>query len=154
MLFLISIAAAFVGCAHLDRDQMASREELIQRVNEYWNAKIKEQVEVAYSIEHPEGRKKVPIYRYARSDLSLQQASARLLSFKILAVDLKGDQAKVSIQQETKITAPALRTVLKFVRDDKWFKIDGEWYHEFSDSRSLTDAFIRSIRKSRQIRSQ
>ncbi|MBW2148198.1 MAG: hypothetical protein JRG73_09000 [Deltaproteobacteria bacterium] len=156
MRFFIPMAAAvvFVGCAHLNDRPGSSQEELIQRVNTYWDAKIKDQVEVAYSIEHPEGRKKVPIYRYAGMNFSPQQASTKLLSFKILAVDLQEDRAVVSIQQEVMITAPVLRTKLKLVRDDKWFKIDGEWYHEFKDVRAMSDAIIQYIQKRRQMRSK
>lgn len=156
-LIMLIAAVNFFGCAHLDNGDRASRGQLIQRVNAYWNARIEDRVETTYSIEDPEGRKKVSLSRYARTAPIAQQAGSsvivKLLSFKILAVDLNGDKAKVTIQQTTRITGPGIRSELKLSTEEQWVRVQGKWYHELKDPRAQADMIIQLYQKKRQQKS-
>jgi hypothetical protein len=153
-LIILMAAVAFPCCAHLGNGDRASRDQLIQRVTAYWNARIEDQVETAYSIEHPEARKNLPFHRYARTIALPQQAATgaivKLLSFKILAVDLKEDQANVTVQQETQIIAPGIHSVLKLSTEEQWFRVQGEWYHQLKDPRDLGNTIIQLFQKHRE----
>jgi hypothetical protein len=165
-------ALAFIGCAHMEHRDRASQEQLTQRVNAYWNARMKDQVEAAYQIEDPEVRKKVPIHQYVRTTFVVQQGSGqvsvKLLSFKVLAVDIHEDQAKVSIQHKFRIGSPvreqmdqsqvgmqqqtkrppAIRQMeVTLSRDEEWVRSQGEWYHKFKDSQGLAEAIIQAHKK-------
>ena len=173
---LIAAAVAFVGCAHTESRKEASRDKLIQRVNAYWDARIKDQVEAAYLMESPEARKRLPIYQYVKKTFVMQEGASRvavkLVSMKILAVDLNGDRAKVTIQQNMRIGSPASerldqnkaavpqpvrasppsvrQTNLALSIDEEWIRVKGDWYHDLKDSKDMTDIIVESYRNRRQ----
>ena len=155
------VAVAFLGCAHIgqENDEKESRDRLIQRVNQYWDARIKNEVEVAYSIEDPEGRKKIPIYRYLKANpfphFGSGQAVVKLASFNILALKQTKDEARITVEHEVIIHGKGadqkgFKNIVKVHTDELWLKIQNEWYHQFKDSAGLAEAILKSMERRKE----
>lgn len=115
----VLFALALVGMvAFACRGKQASLEE---RVNAYWEARTKGQVEQAYEFEAPGSRDKAT---YLKQMLSMPVAFRKST---IESIKESGDEAEVKLRVE--FLLPGLSRSASSSMLDKWIKVRGGWYH-------------------------
>lgn len=132
---LLVVGLAWAGAdttlAPTDREQV-----LRQRVQEYWSALIKKDLNTAYLFE-------APVYRAAYSLERYQREFGRDVVWETAVVDhvlFEGDEVatvyvNVQYQQAALIAgeAPRFSTLLA----EKWIHSDGQWWHVPRSAKSL-----------------
>lgn len=115
-LFAVGILSMLVlGCS----GQSVSLQE---RVRDYWEARVKGDVEEAYTLEVP-GTIEKPAYQN-----KLLKSPIVFRAYTIQSIKEDGDQAEVELRMEyilPGLSRPASSTML-----DRWVKVHGRWYHK------------------------
>jgi len=115
-LFAISILSVLAwGCER----QAVSLEE---QVREYWEARIKGDVEQAYALEVP-GALDKPAYLN-----KLLKSPIVFKAYTIKSIKENGDQAEVELRMEYLL--PGLARPASSTMVDEWVKVHGRWYHK------------------------
>lgn len=101
---------------------------LTERANQYWQAKIKKDIQKVYEYEDPEFRKKVSFSDYA---MYFGGAAIQWVEAVVKKVDIQGTDAKVytRIRYYSLSTAPFQQDGRVRTIADQWRLIDGKWYH-------------------------
>lgn len=101
------------------------KEKLRDRINEYWQYRIKEDVERAYQCEVPAFREKVPIFQYLNRFKLVKHLDA-----EVQEIEVKGGEASSSLKLTYVIFLKAIsEKKLSKLEKEKWVRIEGTWYH-------------------------
>jgi hypothetical protein len=115
-LFAIGILSMLaLGC---NRQPVSLREQVIQ----YWEARIKGDVEQTYALEVP-GTLEKPAYQK-----KLLKSPVMFRAYTIRSIKENGDQAEVELRME--YILPGLSRPASSTMVDKWVKVHGRWYHK------------------------
>jgi glucan-binding YG repeat protein len=112
--------------------QLASeelRQELRQRVEKYWQARMNEDVFVTYQMERPSFQEKTPSKLYVK----LFGSYNPLKDFSIREIVINDKQGQVRLEN-TLILRYARGKVVrekKSTLEDEWVYENGQWYHIF-----------------------
>ena len=117
----------YAGCAKNIIKNVSDEEVLKERVQIFWNHRVKEELDKAYAYEYPLYKKKVSLVKY------IQHNSGSLMrynSFEIRDIAIEEEAAKVRVKVGVKVKVPGART---FDHETEltgtWVKVNGEWYH-------------------------
>ena len=113
---------------HCAGPQVVREEEktkLRDRINEYWQYRIKGDAERAYQCEIPAFREKVSILQYAN-----RFKLVKYLDVEVQEIEVKGREASSNLKLTYVIFLKAIsdKKLNKFEKE-KWVKIEGTWYH-------------------------
>jgi uncharacterized protein YchJ len=122
--FLV-ILSFLTQCAGPQVVREEEKAKLRDRVNEYWQYRIKGDVERAYQCEAPAFREKVLILQYAdRFKL------VKYLDAEVQEIEVKGREASSKLKLTYVIFLQAISDKkLSKLEEEKWVKIEGAWYH-------------------------
>ena len=113
---------------HCAGPQVVGEEEkakLRDRINEYWQYRIKEDVEKAYQFEVPAFREKVSILQYVN-----RFKLVKYLDAEVQEIEVKGREASSSSKLTYVIFLKAISgKKLSKLEKEKWVKVKGTWYH-------------------------
>lgn len=93
------------------------------RVRAYWQARVAGDLITQYQYEQSKATGKLSLQQYVSGSGSMSFLKARVLDVQL--TDSKAAEAKVAIEARF----PGLSMLYKSVIEDRWVKIDGEWYH-------------------------
>jgi len=103
--------------------------KLRDRVNEYWQYRIKGDVERAYQCEAPAFREKVSILQYVN-----RFKMVKYLDAEVQEIEVKGGEASSKLKLTYVIFLRAISNKkLSKLEEEKWVKIEGAWYHVLED---------------------
>jgi hypothetical protein len=88
----------------------------------YWEARIKGDVEQAYSLEVP-GTLEKPAYQK-----KILKSPVVFRAYTIQSIKENGDQAEVELRME--YILPGLSRPASSTMVDTWVKVHGRWYHK------------------------
>jgi uncharacterized protein YchJ len=105
------------------------------RVNEYWQYRIKGDIERAYQCEVPAFREKVSILQYAN-----RFKLVKYLDAEVWEIEFKGTEASSKSKVTYVIFLRAIKDKqLSKLEEEKWMKVEGTWYHVPEDFRMKKD---------------
>jgi hypothetical protein len=124
---VLVVFGVFVACGTASAVAKKSAEqEVSERVDAYWKAKVEGRYADAYGFEDPLFRRTVSIERYIKT----RGVAGRWKKYSIKDIKLNGDSA------ETKVVVLVDFSFLGAKKDSppinvkgRWSKIDGTWYH-------------------------
>jgi hypothetical protein len=128
--------ATLLGCARVpvsevpppqtERPTKSDVDVLRERAQEYWQARLKDDMPKAYTFEDPLRRKQLTVIEYIRSI----GTGMRLTTADVIDARIYGDQADVHVEVNGRYMIPGWNDLpLKRTLIDDWQKIDGEWLH-------------------------
>jgi hypothetical protein len=119
------ILSFLVQCVGPQVAREEEKAEVRDRVNEYWQHKIKGNIEKAYQCELPAYREKVSILQYANHFRMF-----RYLDAEVQDIEVKGREANSKVRL-TYVVALKVISQKKLNRsvEEKWINIEGTWYH-------------------------
>jgi hypothetical protein len=134
----LSFLTHCAGSRVIKEDEKA---RLRERINEYWQYKIKGDVEKAYQCEVPAFREKVSILQYVN----------RFKLFKFVETEVQ--EIEGNGREADSISKVTYRVLLKPMMDrkltkfenEKWTKIKGTWYHVPGDFEKENDTEKKSL---------
>lgn len=133
-LLWLGIAASLIAGASYQWTKIAetrSREQLLQRVNEYWEAMRLNDLHTVYRLEAAAAEGKLrPDEAYRGNPDGI-----RILHHENEVVEINGNFATVKVN--TKITFPELdgKEITGGVTNESWVRIKGDWYHDTPDKK-------------------
>ena len=99
--------------------------KLRDRVNEYWQYRIKGDAERAYQCEVPAFREKVSILQYVN-----RFKLVKYLDAEVQEIEVNGREASSSSKLTYVIFLKAISgRKLSKLEKEKWVKVKGTWYH-------------------------
>jgi len=114
-LFALNVLAVLVsGC---ERQETVLREQ----VADYWNARVRGELERAYTLEAPGAPDKATYLK------RLFRLSVVFKTFTIHSIKEDGNQAVVELQMEYLL--PGLSRPMTAGMLDEWIKVQGQWLH-------------------------
>ncbi len=116
------VLLALQGCATLQ----PGPEQLQQRAEAYWKARLDGDLTNAFVYEELAGRKKQTLQQYVRANPPLY------IKAKVIGARIDSPEKGVAIT-ETEMRIPGLLSSKSLSRtiEDEWIRIDGEWYHAY-----------------------
>ncbi len=113
--------------------QSTVKEALQRRVNAYWNARIKDEMKVAYGFIYP------PLKNDMRFDIYAgERKNFKILGFKVenILIDPNNKTALVLVEKVFKVKPGVLpvkidKTALKQANYAHWVLYEGEWYMRY-----------------------
>jgi len=119
------ILSFLVQCVGPQVVKEEERAQVRDRVNEYWQYKIKGNIEKAYQCELPAFREKVSVLIYASHFRTF-----RYLDAEVQDIEVKGREAnsKVKLTYVVVIKKISGKKLNRSV-EEKWINIEGTWYH-------------------------
>lgn len=133
--FLLSMALVLVGCDKAAEiagsKEAASRENLEQRVEERWRARIAHDWGKTWEFESPAFREVFPKQLYVKK--FSYTANWELTGLEVIEYDPEAAVASVVVRvmsRPTKQTSAAARAIGAMSRElhEKWILVDGEWW--------------------------
>jgi hypothetical protein len=123
------ILGFLVQCVGTQVVKEEEKAKVRDRVNEYWQYKIKGNIEKAYQCELPAFREKVSVLQYAN-----HFRLYRYLDAEVQDIEVKGREANSKVKL-TYIVALKVISKKKLNRsvEEKWINIEGTWYHRPED---------------------
>lgn len=127
---LLLLVPLLVGCAAMQTQgglEQAGR--LRERASWYWDARIKGDQMIAYTVHEPAFRRAVSQQTFAPS-----MTVTRVLAYEIVGTRIQGDLGfvRVKIQSTSPFALPAKRAEPKWQEiEERWVRVDGEWYRKF-----------------------
>lgn len=119
------ILSFLTQCAGLQVVREEEKAKLRDRVNEYWQYRIKGDVERAYQCEAPAFREKVSMLQYAN-----RFRLVKYLDAEVQEIEVKGREASSKLKVTYVIFLLAISDKkLSKLEEEKWVKIEGAWYH-------------------------
>jgi uncharacterized protein YchJ len=113
---------------HCAGPQVVGEEEKAKfrdRINEYWQYRIKGDAERAYQCEVPAFREKVSILQYAN-----RFKLVKYLNIEVQEIEVKGREASSKLKLTYVIFLKAISDKkLSKLEEEKWVKVKGTWYH-------------------------
>jgi hypothetical protein len=99
--------------------------KLRDRINEYWQYRIKEDVERAYQCEVPAFREKVSILEYLN-----RFKLVKYLDAEVQEIEVKGREASSKLKLTYSVLLKAIsEKKLSKLEEETWVKVKGTWYH-------------------------
>lgn len=119
----------FLGCATKDAVRSLSDEDVLrQRVTEYWDHVMKDELESSYTYEDPFYRKTVNTVNYVRS---FNPSILKWQHADIQGISIKENVADIDLKVLLHITIQGVPEIKQNVAiKDRWLKVDGIWYHQ------------------------
>jgi len=119
----------FLGCATKSEVKKLNEEDLLRaRVAEFWDYRIKLELDKCYYYEYPLLRKKINIVNYIKSFNTGFAAWKDYIIKDIKLIDAENAEVQLGIKSTVKI--PGTK---KFEQDsditERWITADGIWYH-------------------------
>lgn len=133
-IFLIFLLIFLLSCAKSEIKPISEEDILRERIMNYWNHIVKEELDKAYNYEYPLG--KVSLSRYIA-----QRANpmVKYKGFEIKEITIKEDSADVQMEIMPVIKVPGERPFEhKTVILERWVKVEGIWYHVTKKDINLT----------------
>ena len=129
------ILSFLVQCVGPQVVKEEERAKVRDRINEYWQYKIKGDIEKAYQCELPTFREKVSVLVYANHFRTF-----RYLDAEVQDIEVKGREANSKVKL-TYVVALKIISGKKLSRsvDEKWVNIEGTWYHMPEDFKAKKD---------------
>ncbi|MDA8105524.1 MAG: hypothetical protein M0Z71_09085 [Nitrospiraceae bacterium] len=128
----------FSGCSIKETTKNAADTgDLRERVNAYWQYKVKEDFMKSYEYEVPYYRKNVSMVNYIKG---INTDVGKYISATPGEIKPQGDSALVEVKLRVRVTLPQMRSEeYNVIITEKWVKSDGMWYHvpEIVDQRSV-----------------
>jgi hypothetical protein len=123
-LFLASFF--FISCATAPPVKKADERELLRnRVDQYWQYLVKQEIEKAYQCEAPSFREKVSILEYVN-----RYKLVKYMDAQVSKVELDGNRGKVTTDITYRMFLRHVeRKNLKKSEEEAWIKIKDNWYH-------------------------
>ena len=127
LLVVVSCARAPVSPTALPQTASRSDEEVLrERAQAYWQARVMQDMQTAFSLEDPLRQKKLSLVGYIRT----VGEPGSLYDSKVTTIKIEGDQADVDVDLTYRFAIPPwTNEVMKSTLTDDWQKIDGAWYH-------------------------
>lgn len=123
-------ALAVSACAGQDLKQAVQNpdERLMERVRQYWEARVRDDIVEQYSLEEPWMRERVSLTAYARG-----KGATKILEYEIKGVEGKSPDAVAKLHLKYKIMFSKLAHLpLQEVDiEQSWVWVDGEWYLQY-----------------------
>ena len=119
------ILSFLVQCVGPQVVKEEERSKVRDRVNEYWQYKIKGDIEKAYQCELLAFREKVSVLQYASHFRTF-----RYLDAEVQEIEVKGREANSKVKLTYVVTIKVIsgKKLNRFV-EEKWINIEGTWYH-------------------------
>jgi len=125
------------GPVGLAGDQDAA--QLTARANEYWDHKVKGDLEKAYTFEDPETIGETSLTDYVKSF----GGGVKWLDAEVDSVTIAGDKARVLVRIRYRwgFAKGQPEDGMVSVSTEFWRRLDGTWYHRFADPRKFRGSF-------------
>ena len=134
LLPIFSLAIWLGGLAGVSAAQEEQKEQLTQRVNEYWGYKINRHFEKSYLYESPEYRQKVPLSTYQQSfGAGIKWLSAEVEKVAVEAPDRATVRMKIRYKWTMAKAGP--KDGFTGALTENWRRVDDSWYHERTESK-------------------
>lgn len=135
-LILIFLFSALTGCAHfLPGHGMSSREMLLKRAGEYWNARLLNDLATAYKMESAA----LPGGWLKPFDMAAFGAGLKLHKVEVTDAVVEGEKGIVTVKSDVRVLS--MRGMGVFhgsITKDQWVMISGKWYHKTYKPKSLS----------------
>ena len=119
------ILAFLTGCAGPQVVKEDEKANLRNRINEYWQYRIKGDVEKAYQFEVPSFREKYSVLYYVN-----RFRIVRYLEAEVREIGIDGKEASSTVKLTYVVLLKRLTdTKLAKLEQEKWIKIKDTWYH-------------------------
>ena len=100
---------------------------LKRRVQEYWSYKVKGEWDKSYLYEWPEYREQVSLVKYISKN---GRAPVKWEGFELQEVWTSSNEGHVKLNKKYRYLIPQTqKAVFERGVEEKWVKIDGQWYH-------------------------
>lgn len=120
-------ALAVSACAGQDLRQAVQNpdERLMERVRQYWEARVRDDIVEQYSLEEPWMRERVSLTAYARG-----KGATKILEYEIKEVEVKSQDAMAKLHLKYKILLPKLAhlPLQEMDIEQSWVWVGDEWY--------------------------
>ncbi len=128
ILLLAVVVLCSVQCTA--RKQVVKEDDgtvLRQRVQEYWNYRMKGEWDKTYVYEVPEYRERVDLASYKNQN---GRSPMRIESFDITELWTSGDEGNVTLKIKHRWSVPNFqRASFEQESRERWVKKDRQWYH-------------------------
>ena len=126
-LMVIVFLGGLWGCAGTAVRKESDR--VAERVNAYWEARVKDDVETMYKYEEFSVTKETTLIDYAR-----RRTVARILGFRIedISLNQEGDEARVEVEVKHRWLLPGMPSregVSNTV--ETWVLLENDWYRKY-----------------------
>ncbi len=130
----VSIAAlVWSACASQGVRQAGQNPEqrLLERVRQYWDARIRDDIVAQYQFEEPWVRERVTLTAFTRG-----KGATRILEYEIKGVKVTDASAVAKLHLKYRILVSQLAHLppREMDLDQEWVLIDGEWYLRYRPS--------------------
>jgi len=115
ILFALCVAAVLACSCH------GKAVPLNERIQAYWEARVKRQVERAFEFETPGVMEKQDYLK------KMMATNIAFTKYSIRSIREKADEAEVDLQVEYLL--PGLSRPVSSSLLDKWVRVEGRWYH-------------------------
>lgn len=129
-MWLLLLLAVGAGCAAPRVQKSADPQaRLVERAQEYWDARVKGDLMVTYRLHEPNFRKLVTFTAFSQG-----RGVTTILDYEVKKVRIEGIKGSVTTRVYYTITHPQL---IKPVEprwreiEEQWRLVDGEWYRRF-----------------------
>jgi hypothetical protein len=124
----LSLAALVVSACASQGVQQASQtpeQRLVERVRQYWEARVKEDIVEQYRFEEPTIRERVSLTAFARG-----KGATKILAYEVKGVEVKdsGAVAKVHLNYRILVSQLAHQQPKEIDLDQAWVWVEDNWY--------------------------
>jgi len=128
-IFLLAVVV-LVSLQCTARKQVVKEDDeavLRQRVQEYWNYRMKGEWDKTYAYEAPEYREKVTLASYKNQN---GRSPMKIESFDITELWASGDEGNVTLKIKHRWSVPNFqKAAFEQENRERWVKKDRQWYH-------------------------
>lgn len=130
---LIVVLAGFLGFRHWQAGQEAASEAgLRERVNDYWEAVVLNNVHARYEMEASQHEGQLDPFDYYLKTMS---GKTRIVAYQIDTIEIQGDAAIAKLDVEKTFPALGAQSYPGKVTNH-WIRLDGQWYHDAGKNQS------------------
>jgi len=116
-----------LGCAKKDAIKNIPDEvDLRERVETYWNYKVKEEFDKTYEYEYLLYRKQVSMMNYIRG---FKTTRAKWIEASINDIKIADDNADVAMKVKVRIISSPRNIEQDVIINERWSNVEGKWYH-------------------------
>lgn len=130
VLWCALVALAVSACAGQGLKQAVQNpdERLRERVRQYWEARVRDDIVEQYSLEEPWMRERVSLTAYARG-----KGATKILEYEIKGAEVKSPDAVAKLHLKYKILFQKLAhlPLQEMDIEQRWVWVDGEWYLQY-----------------------
>jgi hypothetical protein len=118
-----------LGCATKNGIKKVSEEDILRaRVTEFWDYRVKLELDKCYYYEYPLLRKKISLVEYLKS---FNTELVRWKKYSIKSIEIfDKENAEVRLDLKVSVKMPSVKRFDDSTEvTEKWVKDDGVWYH-------------------------